>query len=78
MTKQRTDDAPSSAVRYDEMRVAGSGGGPVAGTPATGGGMPQGSGEPWIDVLARARDELGGVDLELPAREPARGFSFEG
>lgn len=34
--------------------------------------------EPWIDVVARARDELGGVDLELPAREPARDFSFGG
>ena len=32
--------------------------------------------EPWIDVLGRVRDELGGIDLELPAREPARDFSF--
>ena len=34
--------------------------------------------EPWIDVLARARDEFGGADLELPARDPARDFSFGG
>ena len=32
--------------------------------------------EPWIDVLGRARDEFGGTDLELPAREPARDLSF--
>ena len=32
--------------------------------------------EPWIDMLCRARDEFGGVDLELPVREPARDFSF--
>lgn len=32
---------------------------------------------PWIDVLAQASDTLGGVDLELPAREPARDFAFE-
>lgn len=33
--------------------------------------------EPWLDVLSRTRDNFGGVDLELPAREPARDFSFE-
>ncbi|MBQ9057866.1 MAG: hypothetical protein IJ125_01630 [Atopobiaceae bacterium] len=33
--------------------------------------------EPWIDMLGRARDAYGGVDLELPARGPARDFSFE-
>ena len=33
--------------------------------------------EPWIDVLARTRDEFGGVDLDLPEREPARDFAFE-
>ena len=33
--------------------------------------------EPWIDLLGRARDEFGGTDLELPAREPARDFSLE-
>ena len=78
MTRQRTDDAPSSAVRSDKARVAGNCGGPVAGTPAAGGDAPQGGGGPWIEVLARARDEFGGADLELPARECARGFSFEG
>lgn len=33
--------------------------------------------EPWIDMLVRARDEVGGVELELPARETARDFGFE-
>ena len=33
--------------------------------------------EPWIDMLAKAHDEFGGVDLELPKREPARRFTLE-
>lgn len=33
--------------------------------------------EPWIDMLARTRDEFGGADIELPAREPARDFRLE-
>ena len=33
--------------------------------------------EPWINMLGRVRDDFGGIDLEAPAREPARDFSFE-
>lgn len=33
--------------------------------------------EPWIETLARTREELGGADLEAPAREPARDFALE-
>ena len=78
MTRQHTDDAFSSAVQSDEASVVGNNGGLVAGVPTAYGDAPQDGGEPWIDALARARDEFDGVDLELSAREPARGFSFEG
>ena len=33
--------------------------------------------EPWIDMLGRTRDRVGGVDLELPTREPGRDFLYE-
>ena len=33
--------------------------------------------EPWIDLVAKTRDEVGGVDLELPSRELPRDFTFE-
>lgn len=32
---------------------------------------------PWFDVVCQVRDEFGGIDLELPPREPARDFSLE-
>lgn len=78
MTVQRADDASSCSVKPDEAPHAGNCRGPVAGTHTADGDAPQGGREPWIDAIACARDEVGGVDLELPAREPARGFSFEG
>ena len=31
----------------------------------------------WFDILREAVDEVGGVELELPERHPAREFSFE-
>ena len=31
----------------------------------------------WIDVLGDAKKELGGIELELPVREPARNLAFK-
>ena len=77
MTRQRTNDTSSSAVQSDEARIAGNGRGHVASAPAADGCAPQDGREPWIDAIAHACDEFGGVDLELPTREFARGFSLE-
>lgn len=33
--------------------------------------------EPWIRMLGRESDRLGGVELDIPPREPARDFHFE-
>lgn len=32
----------------------------------------------WFDMLRETVEEVGGVELELPERHPARDFSFEG
>ena len=37
----------------------------------------QPAGKSWVFRLMEAAQEVGGVELELPPREPAREFSFE-
>lgn len=39
--------------------------------------QPEDEREPWITMLARESHKLGGVELEIPEREPARDFHFE-
>ena len=31
---------------------------------------------PWAEMLSHARDEVGGVDLELPHHKPVRDFGL--
>lgn len=76
MTKPHTDDVSYGAVLTDQTHVAGDGGAPIAEKTAAHGGASSNGREPWIDALARARDGVGGADLDLPAHESARGFSF--
>lgn len=33
---------------------------------------------PWIEMVARTREAVGGVDLELPEREQPRDVALEG